>query len=294
LWRRLPACAGELGNSPYGEQPAPRASLLAGLILTVVSSGTAGAAVEAQKDGEHLTVHSPVFQALFEQPTGGLLKSLKTASGQELIRDSTVYTDRQLLRPREYFGSRHAQQPSLDVKRTEGKTTVTARGRLLNAAGAEPEGMPFRYEIRYTFDASSRLSVDVKIVPDFDEPELRGFLAHTLFLAPQREFFANTTDGRICELAATTSQRTWQSVREPLSATAPWLGVVLKSGSVLKFTVTTESAPLQNVFFHDSGNGPTTLFFAWLDGGATRPVRKGDEWVLAYTVEAVPLGEFRE
>ena len=253
VWRRLPACV--LPSSLTAWQAVPHALVLAGLLLTVTNDAAVGAAVEVRENEQYLTISTPAFHALFDRQTGGLLRSLRAASGQELIRDSTVYSDLQMQHPREYFGSRHDPQATLGVERLAGKTVVTARGRLVNAAGVTPEGMPFSYEIRYTFDASSRFSVDAKITVGFDQPKLRGFLAHTVFLAAQREFFANTADGRICELAPTASRRTWQSVREPLSATAPWLGVVLAKGLVLKFTLTTESTPLQNVFFHDSGKG---------------------------------------
>lgn len=260
------------------------------LIVTTNPFDAAAATVKEEPKG--VTVQTARFVAFFDRRSGGMLQTLKAASGQELIRSATVYTDHQMRRPRHHYGSRHEPEAALRVERSAGCVRIVAEGRLLDKSGAEPDGMPFGYRVEYTFDDSPRVRVAAKVTVGFGEPELRGFLAYIFSIPSEREFFANTVDGRICELAAAVSQRTWQSAREPLSAQAPWLGVVQRGGRVLKFTITRQSDPLQNVFFHDSGKGPTTLFFAWLDGGSTRPAHKGEAWELEYVVETMPLAEF--
>ena len=272
-------------------------SVLYGCITwTVVAlagrAATAAATVKEEPKG--VTVQTARFVAFFDRRSGGMLQTLRTASGQGLIGSARMYTDRQMQRPRHHYGARCDPKAALGVERSGSNIKVVAEGRLLDKSGAEPDGMPFGYRVEYTFDDSPRVRVSAKVTVRFVEPELRGFLAYVFSIPSEREFFANTADGRICEVAPKVSQRTWQSAREPLSAQAPWLGVVQEGGRVLKFTIATQSDPLQNVFFHDSGKGSTTLFLAWLDGGSTRPAHRGDAWEVEYVMEVMPLPELKQ
>ena len=111
-------------------------------------------------------------------------------------------------------------------------------------------------------------------------------------LAAHREFFVNTADGLISELAATRSTRTYQSEGEPLSMENPYLGVVLQSGQVVVFRFVGGLDSLLNIFLHDSGTGPTNLFLAQLSGSTSRQTRKGDAWTHELVIEAIPLAEW--
>jgi len=252
------------------------------------------AAPVVNEDDSGVTVQTAAFRASFKREFGGVLQTLDLASGERLVTFSMVYTDRLFGRPKKYYGTKCEHSPNMKVTRSRDAVTVETEGRLLDEEGKPPDIGQIEYSVRYTFDDSARARVRITIRPGFDEPALSGFLAYMISLAPQKEFFANTEDGRICEEAATVSKRTWQSVREPLSRRSPWLGVLLRTGTVLKFTITGFNTPLQNTFFHDSGKGPTTLFLAWLDGGVRRPAHKGDEWNLEFSIEAVPLARFEE
>ncbi len=252
------------------------------------------AAPTIERSTGRVTVTTRRYVATFDQAAGSLLTSLSTREGDALITGSRIYQDNMMGYPRKYYGPTSDTPPAARVEDDGKRVIVEAKGRLLDADGKPHEVGDFAYVVRYTFDDSPKIGIATTLTVGFDEPELRGFLAHIFTTAPQREFFANTADGRISELAATRTQRTWQSRQEPLSESAPWLGCVLRNGYVLRFTVGRLTEPLQNIFFHDSGRGPTTVFFAWLDGGVARPVRRGATWALDVEIEADKLGDFKE
>ena len=294
-----PSREGAGGGSVWQERTPCIAPNLAALVLVVipvwlVAGRVSCAAPVVETAADRVTVRTAHYVATFDQGAGSLLTALRTADRTPLITGSRIYHDHMMRCPRKAYRATSANPPQARAVDGGQRVVVEAEGRLLDDAGKPHEIGDFSYLVRYTFDDAPKLRIATTITVGFDEPELSGFLAHLFSTAPQREFFANTTDGRVCELAATRSQRTWQSVREPLSLSAAWLGCVLKSGRVLRFSITGRSQPLQNVFFHDSGRGPTTIFFAWLDGGTTRPVKRGTKWELEVEVEAVALGEFGE
>ena len=312
----------------------PRAFWLVLLPLFCCAAAYCADQPKVERSGGRVKVTTSHFVAAFDQAGGSLLTSLHSADGRALITGSRIYHDNMMRYPRKPYRSTSDRPPEVHAEDGGKRVVVEAKGRLLDDAGAPHEIGDFSYVVRYTFDASPQLRIVTSMTVGFDEPELRGFLAHIFSTAPQREFFANTTDGRICELAATRSRRTWQSRLEPLSETAPWLGCVLESGLVLRFTLGTVSRgpgaargrdaeasvgrlqgapgskaagtaagtvhkgqspePLQNVFFHGSGKGPMAVFFAWLDGGTTRPVNKGDQWEGEVVLAACELSQFRE
>lgn len=250
-------------------------------LLAVASSATP--AIEQGADG--LLVRTAHYVATFNADSG-LLHTLTLADGTALLSNTRLYCDG-LPNGRKNFSAK-AAAPATATTTADGTVVVEVAGKLLDADGQVSSEYPFSYTARYQFDDSPRVRLAVSLIPDFDSEAVFGFAGQVMGTAAQREFFANTADGLISELAATRSGRTYQSEREPLSATDPYLGVVLKSGQVVQFRIMAGVEGLMNTFFHDSGEGPTSLFFCPLSATARRAA-KGTAWTQELMVEAMPL-----
>lgn len=249
----------------------------------------ADAAPAIDQTGEELTVRTARYAATFAADSG-LLHTLALADGTPLLVSSRVYND-VLPDGRKGFGPK-ATAPAKATPQADGSVVVEVAGRLLDAEGNPHPVFPLGYRARYQFDDSAQVRLAVSLVPEFDSEAVYGFAAHILSLAAHREFFVNTADGLISELAATRSTRTYQSEGEPLSMENPYLGVVLQSGQVVVFRFVAGVDSLLNIFLHDSGTGPTHLFLAQLSGPTSRQTRKGDAWTHELVIETIPLAEW--
>ena len=249
--------------------------------VTLVAHGQ----LDVDASGAAPLVRAGPYVASFNAETG-MLSRLCLSDGTEMITASRIYHDVFMDYPRESFTST-ATAPMV-CRREADTVIVEGEGRLVNAAGRPHAHGAFDYLVRYTFADSADIHVATEIRPRFTEPALKGFLAHILTTAPQREFFVHTPDGLICEVAATRSMRTWQAVNEPLDPALARFGVLLTVGPTLSFRVVRQEPVPQNTFFHDSGNGPTTVFFAWLAGTGTRTITDGDVWRHEFTIARGP------
>lgn len=251
--------------------------------------GLATAAPVVDQTGDELTVRTARYTATFATDSG-LLHTLALADGTPLLASTRVYND-VLPDGRRSFGPK-ATAPGKATPQADGSVLVEVAGRLLDAEGYPHPVFPLGYRARYQFDDSARVRLAVSLVAEFDSEAVYGFAAHVLSLAAHREFFVNTADGLISELAATGSRRTYQSEGEPLSMDNPYLGVVLQSDQVVVFRFTRGLDSLLNIFLHDSGTGPTHLFLAQLSGSTSRQTSKGDAWTHELVIETIPLAEW--
>lgn len=231
------------------------------------------------------------YTAVVSRKTGGLLASLTDSAGQRLIARFDVYTDAGFYAEREYYGTGKEPTPRVDIARKEGKLVVTSEGRLACSGEGQSEYPSIRYRVQLTFDASTAIGVSMRLVSDVEGAPRRAFLAHAVGLADAAETFVATADGLLCRDAARRAGRTWGSVHAPLAATRPVLGACTKTRTCLAFTHLRSLAGLANVFFHESGMGQATVFFAWHDGPMRAALHKGAAYDLAYTLHVVGVPE---
>jgi len=271
-----------------------QSALVGFLCALCVLCGKSSSAPSVREEAPGYAVEASHFRAAFDLAKGGLLEKLTDKDGRTLAGSCRTYSDYGFDVGRRAVSSGCEKSPKVRVERSTASVSVVCEGNLVRDDGQPAQAGPIRYEARYEFDDSSRVKITLAVAFGFDQPDAAGFLAHMMPLGEHVEWFVNTADGRICQRAGAVNQRTWQSVLEPISQDKPWLGVLLRTGQVLRVSGLKTNAPLQNVFFHDSGKGPTTLFFAWLDGNVPRPVRKDDRWEASFVLDVLPLSELRE
>jgi hypothetical protein len=257
------------------------------LLPFLAAVGLAAPKAETSPDG--LRIQTARYAATFD-PGSGLMKSLSLADGTQLVTGSRLYSD-VLPDGRRSFSAK-ADAPAKATPQPDGALLIEVRGKLLDEDGKQSPTFPFAYSATYRFDETAEVRVSVALIPEFDSEGVFGFAGHVLSTATQREFFVNTADGLISEMAATRPGRTYQSDSEPLALTNPYVGVLLGTGQVLQFRLTGGMASLLNVFFHDSGSGPTHLFLCPLSGNNGRTARKGEEWRHEMVVQAMPLADW--
>jgi hypothetical protein len=257
------------------------AALLLLLLIAVV-----GAAPKAETGSEGLRVRTARYVATFDADSG-LLAALTLADGTPLLTNTRLYGD-VLPDGRRNFSAKAKAAPNATTQ-ADGSLLVEVAGALLDTDGKPHPAYPFTYTASYRFDDTARVRVVVSVVPGFDSEAVFGFLGHVLSTADQREFFVNTADGLVSEMAATHGGRTYQSESEPLDLENPYLGVLLRTGQVLQFRLVSGAESLLNVFFHDSGTGPTHLFLCPLCGANPRRARQGEAWRQELVIEAMPL-----
>lgn len=261
------------------------------LVVSMFVAVGACAEVGLEDTPDGLVVRTSQYVARISQNTGFLV-SLTTGKGEELITGSRVYCD-VLPDGRRAFSPRASVPPAVTRGEKPGpEFVIETTGQLVDNEGRLHPEYPFTYCVRYEFsDASSQLRIRTSVVPGFDADDIHGFLAHVFSLAPYQEFFAQTEEGRVSQLASDHSTRVFQSEQEPLSHLDPRLGVLLKTGSVLSLRVDLENPPLQNVFIHDNGKGGAALFLANLSSNTPLKAEKGQTWVSEATLETMPLDD---
>ena len=257
---------------------------LACLLPLLVVTAVAAPRVEQGPDG--LSVRTAHYLATFAADSG-LLHTLTLADGMSLLTNTRLYCD-VLPDGRRNFSAR-ADAPATATVAADGSVVIETVGKLFDPDGKVSATFPFGYRARYQFDDTAQVRLAVSLIPGFDSDGVYGFAGHVLSIADQREFFVNTADGLISELAATRPGRTYQSEREPLSPTDPYVGVVLRSGQVVQFRLMADAEGVLNTCFHDLGEGPTHLFFCPLSGSNPRRAVKGTAWTHELMIEAMPL-----
>ncbi|NUQ01979.1 MAG: hypothetical protein HUU35_19200, partial [Armatimonadetes bacterium] len=136
-----------------------------------------------------------------------------------------------------------------------------------------------------TLGSDRTVRVAARLSGERDWPEASGFLATVFSLGGLGEWFAETVDGRVNEVAPD-RQRGFQAAQLPLAPEQPTLGLVYTHGRILRATVRARRGPLSNVFLHHTGPGSAALFVAWLDSGATAPWPAGEVWELSLELQA--------
>jgi hypothetical protein len=270
------------------------ATALAAVLLLVACPAGFGGTPVVREEATGPVVETTHFRAAFDVSKGGLLDKLTDSTGRTLVSGCRTYTDQGFDVARRPVSSGFEKSPKVQVERSAASVSIACEGVLRREDGQQAQAGPIRYSAQYEFGDTPMLKVTLAVALGFEQPEASGFLAHMMTLGDHVEWFAHTADGRICERAATTSQRTWQSALEPLSPEAPWLGVLLRTAQVLRVSRLRANPPLQNVFFHDSGKGPTTLFLAWLDAKGTVAMRPNERCEASFVLELLALSDLKQ
>jgi hypothetical protein len=244
--------------------------------------------MEKAEDGS-LQVTSAYYVASVDHGSG-FLSTLKLADGEVVLTGSRLYCD-VLPDGRKSLRAKADEAPQVKTL-ADGAITVEAKGKLVDDDGALHPTYPFSYHVLYRFDDTRGVRVSVSLIPNFDSESVYGFAGHVFGIPGEREFFANTADGLISQMAPTHGGRTYQSESEPLDHEKPYLGVVRSDGQVVEFKLAEGMDSLLNVFFHDSGKGSTSLFFCPLSGPNSRRAKAGEVWRHDLVISATPLAEW--
>jgi hypothetical protein len=258
-------------------------------ILALFSlAAVAAPKVEKAEDGS-LQVTTARYVGVIS-PTSGFLSTLKLADGDVILTGSRLYCD-VLPDGRKNLRAKADEAPQIKAE-ADGAITVKTTGKLVDDDGALHPTYPFSYHVLYRFDDTREARVSVSLIPDFDNESVYGFAGHVFGISGEREFFANTADGLISQMAPTHGGRTYQSESEPLDHESPYLGVVRTDGQVVEFRLAAGLDSLLNVFFHDSSKGSTSLFFCPLSGRNSRRAKAGEAWRHDLVISATPLAEW--
>ncbi|MFQ6098822.1 MAG: hypothetical protein ACE5O2_13925, partial [Armatimonadota bacterium] len=178
-------------------------------------------------------------------------------------------------------------QPEMSREERQGVLRVRASGYLTRDDDGEWRRRRIAYTAAYAFDDSPTIRVRCTVKPEFDAEGAPTFLAHVMTVTKYAEWFANTQDGLVCEDALDHSSRTWESRLEPLDRTRPFFGTLDGRDGAFVLFVARDAATIdacENIFFHDSGDGTTAPFFAWLSGFRAHPMLAGREWAIEYSL----------
>ncbi len=218
-------------------------------------------------EGPRYTVTNAHYRATLIRSRGGALVELSPSGRASLLRDTVLYTDHGLYPPfRDFTGierplwcsSSDDVEGELTLQRSPGRLVITLTGALRRtAAGFPGVAQPLtRTRLRYTFDETPEVGVEVSLLPPraTDEPV---FLAQRLHLVGVRRWQAGA---RAFTAAAADAGRAWESRRTPLRlGEGLWFA---GEGSRLEVTDLVLPEGFANLFVYDGGGGNVTLFAA--------------------------------
>ncbi len=222
----------------------------------------------------------------FDKAAGGWLTQVAGADGKVWIQSGFGYSDHGLFADGHFVGSSHERQATLQADERGDELTVTASGRPRPAPNDPIPADGLAYELAVTVGDGRDVKVAVRWRSLVDRPSVRGFMAAVWTLPNITEWYADTVDGRINELAG--SDRGYQSANWPLDPQRARLGLVYRDGRRLELLDPRPAAgPLMNVFSHHGGGG-AALFLAMLDGSQALPWPAGRPWETVATLRLVP------
>ncbi len=235
------------------------------------------------------TLANEHLKLTFDRTGGGWLTGVADAAGRRYVQGGWLYTDHGLFDGRRMVTTRYETQPQMAAESGDGAVTVTAAG-TLRPAPNDPPADGLRYELRATLADGPEIRLRWRLTTAVDRPEAQGFLAVLWDCPGVDEWYADTVDGRLNELAEGDG-RCYQSAISPLDPERPELGFVYPDGRrLLVRAARAVSGPLSNLFCHHSGHR-MALFAANLDG-ARAPVAwpAGTTWETELTLVCMPAG----
>jgi hypothetical protein len=256
--------------------------LLSPPLILAGSAVAEGPALEKIDAG--LRIRSRCYRAEIAAAGGGLIARVDDRDGRPLVGRLDIYTDVGIYDGHRFHGASNEIAARLCHVRRGKEVAVTAEGTLRDVRHEAPATSLLHYRAEMVFDDSAAIRVSIVLAPDFNVESPQVFLAHAVALPDAAEIFARTSDGLLCQDAATRSARTWQSARDPLDPERPAFGVCTSRRSCVALTNIRSQAGLANVFVHENSNRSLSAYFAWSDGMGQAKIARRRPLDLAYTI----------
>jgi hypothetical protein len=225
------------------------------------------------------------YRATILTAQGGALAEVALPDGTPVLAGERLYSDHGLLPEPYYLGSDREAAAEVSVRRENDKVFVECRGVL---RGASETQRRVEYTFEYTFDPSPRIHISWSATANFALARPNGFFSYLIGVPRHVEWFAKTAEGVIFQPAGPVNGRTYQSSIEALDPADPWVGVLLPDGTLLGWSGFQGEPPLTNVFMHESGQGSTAVFCAWLSGDGAADLVEGRPWSAACDLHVWP------
>lgn len=244
---------------------------------TVALAAALSAALVAYGDGtvEYENAH---YAAVVSINRGGLLERVVSrASGETLLEGMTLYTDYGVYDERGFVGAAAGGTEGLDSRREGEALVVTAQGRLV---GRPAEGKPpVRYRAEFRFDQGPAIHVAVRVRPEMDRAEVRGFLALMWVVPAMQRWCIRTIDGLLRHVYRQGEEAQRSYGRElPLDPVRPLVAATTAGGAELRVeNIRASGTP---AFTGPAIHG-RAFFLCFLDG-VPRDIKAGQESSLEF------------
>jgi hypothetical protein len=216
------------------------------------------------------------------QRASGTLSGIALLDGTPVLGADRLYSDHGLYPEPYSVASDKETKAVVELKREGERVTVESRGVLRGEGDLSDPQRRLEYTFAYGFDSSPTIHVRFTATPSFTLKEPAGFFSYLIGVPHYTEWFAKTAEGVIFQPAGSTSMRTYQSADEPLDSADPWMGVLLPDGTILAWSGFRGEPALTNVFMHESGQGSTGVFCAWLSGPGVADLVEGQPWTAEF------------
>jgi hypothetical protein len=235
-------------------------------------------------------IASPYYRATIERASG-TLSGIALPDGTSVLGADRLYSDHGLYPEPYSVGSDKETNAAVELRHEGERVTVESHGVLRGEGGLSDPERRLEYTFAYTFDSSPTIHVRFTATPNFTLKEPTGFFSYLIGVPRYTEWFAKTAEGVIFQPAGSVSTRTYQSADEPLDFADPWLGVLLPDGTILAWSAFRGDPPPTNVFMHESGQGSTAVFCAWLSGPGVAELVEGQPWTAELDLHIWPKAE---
>ena len=222
------------------------------------------------------------YAAVVSVGRGGLLERVVSkATGETLLEGMTLYTDFGIYDERGFVGTSEKGAGDLNSHREGEVLVVTAEGKLV---GDPAEGKPpIRYAAEFRFDQGPEIHAVVKVRPELDRPQARGFLA-LMWVAPAMERWRiRTIDGLLRHVYRQGEEAQRSYSRElPMDPVQPLIAATTAGGAELR---------VENIKWSGTPafTGPVVhgraFFLCFLDG-IPRDIRAGEEATVSFDLIA--------
>jgi len=260
--------------------PRPTRPALVTLLL-VLTCPTLAQPPTVDDSPERLVIANAHYRATLQRASGTLF-GVALPDGTELLGADRLYSDHGLYPEPHMVGSDGETNAAVELTRDGERVTVSSRGVLRGEGELADPQRRIEYAFSYAFDASPTIHIQFSATPNFTVEAPSGFFSYLIGVPRYAEWFAKSAEGVIFQPAGSISTRTYQSSLEPLDPNDPWMGVLLPDGGILAWSGFQGGPPLTNVFMHESGQGATGVFLAWLSGPGVRDFTANEPWTAEF------------
>jgi len=237
---------------------------------------------------DKVVVTNAFYRATLLGARGGTLSEVAFPDGKPVLNGDLLYTDHGLYPEGNTVGSDKETNATMELRQEGERVVVESRGTLRGEGALREPERRVDYAFTYTFDPSSTIHVHCSATPGFALKDPSGFFSYLVSVPHYSEWFAKTADGVIFQPAGPVSTRTFQSANEPLDFEDPWVGLLLPDGGLVAWSNLRGSPALTNVFMHESGQGSTGFFCAWLCGPGVADLVPGQPWIAEFDLHLWP------